>query len=77
MAIRCINDFVIDDLSNWYVRLNRKRFSKNDNEEDQVVVFNILYECLYKISIIINPFAPFFSEWLLELLTENSGKYLK
>ena len=76
-AIRCINDFVIDDLSNWYVRLNRKRFSKNDNEEDQVVVFNILYECLYKISIIINPFAPFFSEWLLELLTENSGKYLK
>ena len=76
-AIRCINDFVIDDLSNWYVRLNRKRFSKNDDKEDQVVVFNILYECLYKISVIINPFAPFFSEWLLELLTENSGKYLK
>ena len=70
-AIRIINDFVIDDLSNWYVRLNRKRFSRNEDKEDKIIVFNILYECLYKISILIYPFAPFFSKWLNDNLTEN------
>ena len=70
-AIRIINDFVIDDLSNWYVRLNRKRFSRNEDKEDKIIVFNILFECLYKISILIYPFAPFFSKWLNDNLAEN------
>ena len=71
-AIRLINDFVIDDLSNWYVRINRKRFSRNDNKEDQMIAFNILYECLYKTAVIMNPFAPFFSEWLRDNLLKNN-----
>ena len=72
-AIRIINDFVIDDLSNWYVRLNRKRFSRNDDKEDKIIVFNILFECLYKISILIYPFAPFFSKWLNDNLKHESN----
>lgn len=68
-AIRIINDFVIDDLSNWYVRLNRKRFSRNDDKKDKIIVFNILFECLYKISILIYPFSPFFATWLYKNLT--------
>ena len=74
-AIRLINDFTINDLSNWYVRLNRRRFSKNDNIEDKICVFNILYNCLCEISIIILPFAPFFSKWMMENLNINiNGK---
>ena len=67
-AIRLINDFTIEDLSNWYVRINRKRFSKNDNIDDQICVFNILYNCLCSLSIIIWPFTPFFAKWLMENL---------
>ena len=63
-ALRIINNFVIDDLSNWYVRLNRKRFSRNDDINDSALVFYILKECLEKISILIYPFTPFFSKWL-------------
>lgn len=70
-AVRIINDFVIDDLSNWYVRLNRKRFSRNDDLNDCALVFAILKECLEKISVMIYPFAPFFSKWLNQNILEN------
>lgn len=63
-ALRIINDFIIDDLSNWYVRLNRKRFSRNEDMTDCCLVFTILKECIDKISILIYPFTPFFSKWL-------------
>ncbi len=70
-AVRIINDFVIDDLSNWYVRLNRKRFSRNDDLNDCALVFAILKECLEKISVMIYPFAPFFSKWLNQNILNN------
>lgn len=70
-AVRIINDFVIDDLSNWYVRLNRKRFSRNDDLNDCALVFSILKECLEKISVMIYPFAPFFSKWLNQNILNN------
>ena len=70
-AVRTINDFVMEDLSNWYVRINRKRFSKNDNSEDQRVVFSILHECLETIAIIMYPFAPHFGTWLKNNLSHK------
>ena len=63
-AARFIENFIIDDLSNWYVRINRKRFSKNDDKKDQAIVFKILYECLYQTTILTSPFVPFFAEWM-------------
>lgn len=72
-AVRAIYDFVIDDLSNWYVRLNRKRFSRNDKDADMVVVFDVLYECLEKVSTLLYPFAPFFSLWMRDNLCVNSA----
>ena len=70
-ALRIINDFVIDDLSNWYVRLNRKRFSRNEDMTDCCLVFTILKECIDKISILIYPFTPFFSKWLNKNINNN------
>lgn len=67
-AIREIYDFVIDDLSNWYVRLNRKRFSRNDNDADMAVVFRVLHVCLERVSSLLYPFTPFFSLWMKDNL---------
>ncbi len=65
---REINQFLNDDLSNWYVRLNRKRFWKGDLTEDKLMAYQTLFECLYKISIISSPFIPFYSEKLYKNL---------
>jgi isoleucyl-tRNA synthetase len=73
-AIRKIYDFVIDDLSNWYVRLNRKRFSRNDNDSDMAVVFRVLHVCLEKVSSLLYPFTPFFSLWMMDNLDCGEGK---
>ena len=59
---RQINKFINDDLSNWYIRLNRKRFWKGDLTQDKLMAYQTLLECLYKISIISSPFIPFYSE---------------
>ena len=65
---RKINKFLNDDLSNWYIRLNRKRFWKGDLTEDKLMAYQTLLECLYKISIISSPFIPFYSEKLFKNL---------
>ncbi len=65
---RQINKFLNDDLSNWYIRLNRKRFWKGDLTEDKLMAYQTLLECLYKISIISSPFIPFYSEKLFKNL---------
>jgi isoleucyl-tRNA synthetase len=75
-AARCLNQFLIDDLSNWYVRLNRKRFWKGDFTEDKKKAYQTLFECLEKISILSSPFIPFYSEHLfkdLNSVTSNRG----
>ena len=61
-AARLINDFINEDLSNWYVRLNRKRFWVGDLTEDKIMAYQTLQECLKTISIISSPFIPFYSE---------------
>lgn len=70
-AARAIQDFVNDHLSNWYVRLNRKRFWKGEMSEDKRAAYETLYECLLVTAQLMSPIAPFFSEWLYRNLTDN------
>ncbi len=59
----------IDDLSNWYVRRSRRRFSKNPNHEDKLSAFSTLYSVLKLTAILLAPFTPFLSEELYQKLT--------
>jgi isoleucyl-tRNA synthetase len=70
-AARAIQEFVNDHLSNWYVRLNRKRFWKGEMSEDKKAAYETLYECILVTAQLMAPVAPFFSEWLYKNLTEN------
>jgi len=80
-AARAIQDFVNDHLSNWYIRLNRKRFwqptsdkasaGKSALSEDKRAAYETLYECLMVSAQLMAPIAPFFSEWLYKNLTDN------
>lgn len=70
-AARAIQEFVNDHLSNWYVRLNRKRFWKGEMSDDKKAAYETLYECLLVTAQLMSPVAPFFSEWLYRNLTEN------
>ncbi|MCC5930058.1 MAG: isoleucine--tRNA ligase [Cyclobacteriaceae bacterium] len=63
-AARAIQNFVIDDLSNWYVRLNRKRFWKGELNDDKMAAYQTLYECLIKVAQMASPVAPFYAEKL-------------
>ncbi len=67
-AGRAIEEFVDTLLSNWYVRLCRRRFWKGEYEEDKIAAYQTLYECLETISRLIAPIAPFFGEWLFQNL---------
>ena len=72
-ACRAIQDFVIDDLSNWYVRLNRKRFWVGDYTEDKKAAYETLYTCLVTIAKIASPMAPFYMERLFLDLNNAGG----
>ena len=63
-AGRLIQTFVVDNLSNWYVRLNRKRFWGGEMNEDKISAYQTLYTCLETISKLIAPFSPFFADLL-------------
>lgn len=63
-AGRAIQDFVNDNLSNWYVRLNRKRFWGGDYDSDKIAAYQTLYECLLVVSKLMAPIAPFYAERL-------------
>ena len=71
-AARAINDFVIDNLSNWYVRLNRKRFWGGSMDDDKLSAYQTLYTCLLTISKLMAPIAPFYSDMLYRDLTGES-----
>jgi isoleucyl-tRNA synthetase len=72
-AARMIQDFVIDDMSNWYVRLNRKRFWKGDYNTDKMAAYQSLYTCLKTISKLAAPIAPFYMDRLYNDLNNVSG----
>ncbi len=77
-AARAIEDFVGDNLSNWYVRLNRKRFWGGGMTEDKLAAYQTLYKCLTTVAKLMAPFAPFFADRLWLDLTEplrEPGKF--
>jgi isoleucyl-tRNA synthetase len=63
-AARLIEDYVDQHLSNWYVRLSRRRFWKGSLTEDKKAAYETLYECLSVVSQLMSPIAPFFAEWM-------------
>ena len=63
-AARLIQAFVIDELSNWYVRLCRKRFWKGEMNDDKKAAYETLFVCLQKVSVLMSPIAPFYSDLL-------------
>lgn len=74
IAGRLIEDFVDEHLSNWYVRLCRRRFWKGEYELDKICAYQTLYECLETISRLMAPVSPFFSDWLFVNLNEVTGR---
>ncbi len=73
-AGRAISDFVNDNLSNWYVRLNRKRFWGGEMNEDKLSAYQTLYTCLETVALLMAPIAPFFSDRLFTDLTTATGR---
>ncbi len=74
IAARAISSFVNDSLSNWYVRLCRRRFWKGEYTEDKKAAYQTLYTCLKTVSKMMAPIAPFFSDWLYKNLNEATDK---
>ncbi len=70
-AARALQEFVNDHLSNWYVRLNRKRFWKGEYSSDKKAAYETLYECLMVTAQLMSAIAPFYAEWLYKNLTDN------
>lgn len=70
-AARAIQEFVNDHLSNWYVRLNRKRFWVGKMTEDKKAAYETLFECLMVTAQLMSPIAPFFADWLYKNLTNS------
>lgn len=75
-AARAISDFVNDNLSNWYVRLNRKRFWGGEMNDDKIAAYQTLYQCLKTISLLMAPFAPFYADRLYRDLTDDKSVHL-
>lgn len=68
-ATRAIQAFVDEHLSNWYIRLSRRRFWKGEMTTDKKAAYETLYTCLMSVSQMMSPVAPFFSDWLFRNLT--------
>ena len=75
-AARAINDFVNDNLSNWYVRLNRKRFWGGEMNEDKLSAYQTLYTCLETIAKLIAPISPFYADKLYQDLAGAGSVHL-
>jgi len=73
-AGRAISDFVTENLSNWYVRLNRKRYWGGGLDEDKLSAYQTLYTCLETVSILASPIIPFFTDRIFTDLNSVSGK---
>ena len=69
-AARAIQDFVNDQLSNWYVRLSRRRFWKTDDSTDKAAAYQTLHTVLKTVAQLMSPIAPFYSDWLYRNLMQ-------
>jgi isoleucyl-tRNA synthetase len=74
-AGRLIEDFVDEHLSNWYVRLCRRRFWKGEYEQDKICAYQTLYECLETIVRLIAPISPFFSDAVFQNLNAITNRF--
>jgi len=74
-AGRAIEEFTDAHLSNWYVRLCRRRFWKGEYEHDKICAYQTLYECMETLCKLMAPVAPFFADWLFSNLNDVTGKY--
>ena len=74
-AARAIQDFVGENLSNWYVRLNRKRFWGGEMNADKLAAYQTLYTCLETVAMLSAPFAPFISDRIFRDLNAVSGRH--
>ena len=72
-AVRLINDFTVDDLSNWYIRRSRKRFWKSDMGPDKIAAYQTLYSCIETLAKLLAPFTPFLAERIYLNLNGVSG----
>ncbi|MFF5384357.1 isoleucine--tRNA ligase [Pedobacter suwonensis] len=68
-ATRAIQTFVDEHLSNWYIRLSRRRFWKGEMTDDKRAAYETLYTCLETLAQLMSPVAPFFADWLYRNLT--------
>ncbi len=75
-ATRAVSDFTLDELSNWYVRRNRRRFWKSERGRDKTAAYQTLYECLVAVTKLMAPFAPFLAEELYRTLNSVTGQEL-
>jgi isoleucyl-tRNA synthetase len=74
-AGRAVEDFVDEHLSNWYVRLCRRRFWKGEYEQDKICAYQTLYECLETVLRLIAPISPFFSEAIFLQLNKATNRF--
>ena len=74
-AGRMIQDFVTENLSNWYVRLNRKRFWGGEYNNDKISAYQTLYTCLEKVAQLMAPISPFYADRLFRDLNAVTGRY--
>lgn len=75
-VVREIQDFVIEDISNWYIRRNRRRFWKTDKDNTKVAVYKTTYEVLLGVTKLIAPMVPFLAEELFKSLTDEESVHL-
>ncbi|MEA1786565.1 isoleucine--tRNA ligase [Arenibacter sp. GZD96] len=75
-ATRAISEFVQENLSNWYVRLSRRRFWKGDYQKDKLAAYQTLYTCLSTVAKLSAPVAPFYMDRLYKDLTSHTNKEL-
>lgn len=73
-AARDIEEFVDEHLSNWYIRLSRRRFWKGEMSEDKKAAYETLFECLDTLAKLMSPIAPFFADWMYNNLNEKTGE---
>lgn len=75
-VVREIQDFVIEDVSNWYIRRNRRRFWKTDKDNTKIAVYKTTYEVLLGVTKLIAPIVPFIAEELFKSLTDEESVHL-
>lgn len=74
-AGRAIQDFVIENLSNWYVRLSRKRYWGGEFTKDKISAYQTLYKCLETVAVLASPIAPFYMDQLFNDLNQVTGRF--